>query len=93
MRQLEKATVIGRCSCGCASVDFAIASEYPPPSNTLEIIGDYQFGDEKSGLSGVFAFARCGILAGIEIYPLSDEKVHAELPSPDVLRPIVSGES
>jgi hypothetical protein len=84
--QLGAATVVSRCACGCASVDFAIRGEPAPAGVGLEIIGDFLCGEERAGINGVFVFARSGVLAGIEIYQLSDEKIHTELPAPDTLR-------
>jgi len=86
LAQLEAATVVRRCACGCASVDFAIRGEEAPTKVGLEIIGDFLCGDEKSGINGVFVFARSGVLAGVEIYQLSDEKIHDELPVTGSLR-------
>jgi hypothetical protein len=90
LAQLATATVVRRCACGCASVDFAIRGEEAPKGVGLQMLGDFLCGDKKTGLNGVFVFARSGVLAGVEIYQLSDEKIHSELPGPESLR-IIDG--
>ena len=63
LAQLEAATVVTRCACGCASVDFAIHGEEAPKGVGLQILGDFLCGDEKTGINGVFVFAKSGVLA------------------------------
>jgi hypothetical protein len=85
---LEHATVISRCPCGCASVDFAIRGQ-PAPAAGLNILGDYLFG-EQDELAGAFVFECGGVLAGIEVYGLARDNPK-ELPHPDSLRPFKQG--
>jgi len=84
LEQLERARVVSRCPCGCASVDFEVAG-LPAPSGGLRILGDYVYGNE-SDLTGIFIFERSGILAGIEVYGLGGD-APSTLPSPTALRP------
>ena len=82
--QLERARVVGRCPCGCATIDFEIdgLGKAPPGVNVL---GDFLFGDE-SALCGVFVFSSNGILSGLEVtgYAVDAPKT---LPDPSELRP------
>lgn len=80
--QLSKATVIGKCECGCASIDLGIEG-CPVPTGPLCILGDFVQGDCQRG---VFVFARENILAGIEIYPLADMETCGEFPPTNELR-------
>jgi len=82
--QVDGASVVTRCPCGCASVDFEVAG-FPPPTGGLHILGDYLFGGEEDP-SGAFVFERAGVLAGIEVYGLAGE-APSTLPRPDSLRP------
>jgi hypothetical protein len=81
--QLAEATVASQCPCGCASVGFAINGREAPCEAGLEILGDFVCDG-----AGVFVFAKNGLLAGIEIYQLGDEKIRRELPQPSELKPI-----
>jgi hypothetical protein len=82
--QLDRARVMSRCPCGCASIDFTIA-EMSAPSGGMQILGDFVFGEE-SNLCGVFVFARNGILAGIEVYGIVGDAPKT-LPPHEWLRP------
>lgn len=86
--QLERAAVVSRCPCGCASIDFEV-SGMPEPSGGLRILGDYVFGDDAD-LAGAFIFERAGVLAGIEVYGLAGEAPRT-LPEPGSLRPFHEG--
>jgi hypothetical protein len=83
LTQLEDALVVSRCACGCASVNFSIRGIVTPGGTGLQLLGDF-----RCDGSGVFVFSRSGLLAGIEIYQLSDTTPRTELPSPDELRKI-----
>ena len=84
LNQLDRARVVTRCPCGCASVDFEVTGE-PMPSGGLRILGDFLFGDEAE-LAGAFIFERAGVLAGIEVYGLAADAPR-QLPQPGWLRP------
>lgn len=81
---LDRACVVSRCPCGCASIDFEVTG-LPPPSGGLRILAEFVFGSE-SDLSGAFVFERNGVLAGIEVYGLAGDAPKT-LPSLDSLRP------
>ncbi len=87
LEQLDRAQVVSRCPCGCASVDFEVA-ELPAPSGGLKILGDFVFGGE-SDLAGIFVFERSGVLAGLEVYGLGED-APATLPLPSTLRPFAA---
>lgn len=89
LAQLEHATVVSGCSCGCASIDFMIAGRCAPATG-LNILGDYLFGGPED-LAGAFVFECGGVLAGIEVYGLARDNP-AELPHPNSLRPFTTGE-
>ena len=85
LEQVERASVIALCPCGCASIDFAIEGypKAPPGSHTL---GDFIYGDETS-LAGVFVFEAGGILKGLEVYGFAIDPPKI-LPKPVELRPL-----
>ena len=70
--------VIGRCECGCASVDFI-------PDEGSSVLGD-AFGTTASGIEvGLLLWGRAGMVSGLEVYMLGEET--SELPDPQTLRP------
>ena len=83
LSQVAHASVVGGCKCGCASIDFAVDGHLPPLGG-LQILGDYLFGSEAD-LSGVFIFAKGGVLAGLEVYGLASD-APSSLPHPSSLR-------
>lgn len=85
--QLERAEVVSRCPCGCASVDFEVAG-LPKPGGGLRILGDYVFGNEAE-MAGAFIFERTGVLAGLEVYGMAGD-APSTLPLPSSLRPFGS---
>jgi hypothetical protein len=82
--QLERARVISRCRCGCASVDFAVTGD-PLPSGAPFILADFLYGGTEDPL-GAFVFQRDGFLGGIEVYGLASDAPRT-LPEPEELRP------
>jgi hypothetical protein len=82
--QLERAEVVSRCPCGCASIDFEVTG-LAKPSGGLQILGDYVFGD-GTDVAGAFIFERAGVLAGIEVYGMAGDAPRT-LPDPAELRP------
>jgi hypothetical protein len=89
LADLPRARVVGRCPCGCASVDFAIAGQEAPPAG-LEVLADYEWRDAEGRPAGVFVFARAGMLAGLEVWTMDPDADTTRLPSPDALWPLGS---
>ena len=86
--QLDRARVVSRCYCGCASIDFAIGGVVPPPANGISILADFEWKSPGGELFGVFVFERAGLLAGLEVWSQDGVAQASSLPSIDVLRPI-----
>ena len=86
LSQLDAAQVWSQCSCGCASVNFQIGDHPTHSKSGLQILGDFIYGEEQTGLFGAFVFAKDGWLAGLEVYSLSGE-TPSVLPDPEDLRP------
>ncbi|MBY0230958.1 MAG: hypothetical protein K2W96_16860 [Gemmataceae bacterium] len=82
LAQLSAARVVGRCSCGCASLDFAIDGVRPPTEGGMRVLVDGSFGE----MGGLFAFGIAGVLAGLEVYTFADESPPASLPEIGVIR-------
>ena len=82
LNQLEAATVIRKCECGCASIDFAISGVASKAYDPLHPFGDFTAKDNQFG---VFVFSKQNSLAGVEIYPLAELNLPSEFPCPSEL--------
>jgi hypothetical protein len=90
--QLEKARVTRwRCPCGCASVNFTIDGQQPPPGIGLEVLSNYVWEDAEHREAGIFVLAIAGFLAGLEVYTLDPASAIDKLPSINSLRPFQPG--
>lgn len=85
---LDRARVVSRCSCGCASIDLEVNGLQPAPDAGMRVLADFWFedGDETSG---VFIYAYGGVLSGLEVTGLSGD-VPKVLPTPEMLQPMDS---
>lgn len=77
---VESLQVVGRCACGCASVDFQHLRPGQLPSLVADASGETPTGE----CVGVLVFASEGIFAGLEIVSYSDTP--APLPAPSTVR-------
>jgi len=73
--QLPFVRVVGRCTCGCATVELEVAHERSAPAGRRQspIPSEAQVrdaADEPAG--GVLIFLKNGWLAGLEIYSYGD---------------------
>jgi hypothetical protein len=88
LADLAQARVVGRCGCGCASVDFAVSGEEAHAAAGLEVLADFQWSDSEGRAAGVFVFARANRLAGLEVWPLHPAADISRLPRPEQLVPL-----
>lgn len=88
--QLFEAMVVSRCTCGCASIDFAIWGAVSPIKTGIEVLSDDQWQEADGSLCGVFVFARGGRLAGLEVWSVDGQSTASSLPAIDQLRPLVT---
>jgi hypothetical protein len=90
--QQAHARVVGRCQCGCATVDLAVDVSSAPPARGVpspipaeaEVVGE-----DEQPVGGVIVFLKDGYLSGLEIY--SHGAPISEWPATDKLRPYVRG--
>jgi hypothetical protein len=80
--EVEHARVVSQCGCGCASIDFVDA-----PRASMEILSEHKWRDANGHLFGVFAFAREGRLAGLEVWSIDGEATPTKLPAISSLEP------
>src|ERR1043166_1545841 len=81
LRQLARARVVSRCSCGCASVDFSIDGQVASPKSGMSIVSDYRWDDADGKLFGIFAFGREGLLSGIDLWSIDGRGIASTLPT------------
>src|SRR5882724_3982116 len=65
--QLDRARVFSRCSCGCASIDFAIGGNRPT-NFAMRVLSDFQWQSPEGYLFGAFVFEQDGLLAGLDLW-------------------------
>jgi hypothetical protein len=85
LSQLADARVVGRCPCGCASIDFSVGGKVPPAEGTMDILSDYIWRDAERHQFGAFVFARGGLLAGLDLYSVDGTLTPTWLPKPEEL--------
>lgn len=78
--QLDSLQVVGKCQCGCASVDFRHLKPGEIAEVVADAIGETRFGETVD----VIVFALGGNLAALEIVGYSD--IPATLPVPSTVR-------
>lgn len=88
--QLDRARVVSRCCCGCASVDFSVDGTVPPPGNGIGILADFEYRSAVGHLCGAFVFERCGLLAGLEVWSQDGLSTPTTLPAIAQLQPLGS---
>lgn len=85
--QVDSAWVVGKCSCGCASINFSIGgmSHYGTGAG-MEALCTYRWSEPADGEFEVYAFACNNLLAGIDLWAVSAYGVASELPDTARLR-------
>ena len=89
--QLEDASVISHCSCGCASIDLAIRGRVGTPG-PMNILADYVYRDAGGHLLGAFVFAHEDLLAGLDLWSVDGQATATTLPRPEQLTPMAKNE-
>ena len=79
---VEALRVVGRCPCGCASVDFA----RPGEGSGMTGYRDWLWNEPDGSLCSAFLFDHGGGPGGLEVYALDGPGVPTALPRPDELR-------
>jgi hypothetical protein len=81
--QVAGLRVVAQCACGCASLDFVDMRGVG-----LEILSDHKWRDPGGHLCGIFAFAKEGRLAGLEVWSIDGGATPTILPDPSLLVPL-----
>jgi hypothetical protein len=84
--QVDRASVVSRCPCGCASIDLAIDGVAPALGAPLQILGDFMWSGPAGEEMGAFVFAKHDKLAGLEVCSADGLRTPNWLPQPQQLR-------
>lgn len=89
--QLAALRVVGRCDCGCPTVDFALAGrEEAPPSTSRPLVDT--FGTTPEGQSiGLILWATPDELTGLETYSLGSEESYSLPRAEEIVAPQPQG--
>jgi hypothetical protein len=80
---VEGLTVVGKCDCGCDSVDFQEHNSVPD----IKPIADGTGITAKGGTVGVIVWGTPKIITGLEIYDLGAGDKDLTLPRPESIQP------
>lgn len=80
LEQLGRARVASLCSCGCASIGFAVSGKRPGYL-TMRTLSDYQWVDDHGHLFGAYVFERNGLLAGLDLWSIDGLSTPAAMPA------------
>ena len=78
--QARTARVIGRCACGCPTIDLAVDDAAPVADVDGRVAVDVDVAD-----GGLIVFVDDGRLSGLEYWSVGETP--AEFPPPDTIRP------
>jgi len=84
LSDVDHATVVSKCPCGCDTVDFAV-SGIRPASGGMRVLSDYYWIDDDGHTNGIFIYSISGQLAGLEVYSCDGECGTVRLPDPNRL--------
>ena len=90
LEHLERARVVSRCACGCATIDLKVDGLQPARDAGMRVLADFWFEDGHQ-TSGVFIYAYDGVLSGIEVTGYSGD-IPKVLPAPESLHPVDAAE-
>ena len=83
--QIPGLRVVGRCTCGCPTIDLALTSDSHKKAAS-KIVADFE-GATPEGLHvGVILHVREGEISELEVYPIDEATGPFGLPSPEALR-------
>ena len=84
--QIPDISVVGRCTCGCPSIDLAVAGNVQRKTAPSCLLADFE-GMTPEGISvGVILHSREGEISELEIYAIPDVKGPFSLPTIESLK-------
>lgn len=84
--QIANVSVVGRCACGCPSLDLALVGRKQRKTAPSDILADFE-GRTPEGIEvGVILHAREGEISELEIYAIPEVEGPFNLPSIESLK-------
>lgn len=87
LAQLDRTTVVARCGCGCASIDFAVDGVEEEKKEPMDLISDYAWKTKAGNLCGAYLFTRRDRLAGFDLWSIDGAETPSTLPAIGALFP------
>ncbi len=85
--QVERVKVVGRCSCGCPSIDLAVGGVGPDRAAGMVSLSDWLWPTPEGPLFGIVLFAIAGRLACLEAWSVDGLATPPHWPRPEQLVP------
>jgi len=85
--QIERARVVGRCRCGCPTIDLGIDGVKTRTVGASQILADFRGWTPEGHSVGVILHAREGKLSELEVFSVADLEGEFSLPSIESLTP------
>ena len=86
LAQLDAARVVSRCSCECASINFAVPGHQAAFRGGLQVLSDYEWETDLGAKCGVMVFAKAGLLSSLEVWSLEGAEAASNLPTIELLQ-------
>jgi len=87
LSQIGNVNAVGKCTCGCPTLDLALGESEQRKTAPSLILADF-VGTAPEGVEvGVIVHAREGEISELEVYAISDWKGPFNLPSVESLKP------
>jgi hypothetical protein len=74
LQQLGNSVVVGKCLCGCPTIDLWKVGEEEPPGERARVFWGGNGTNAAGELLGLLLFQTDGVLSGLEIIPYGDER-------------------
>ena len=84
LRAVPLLNVVGRCNCGCASVDFVPSGQAPPYVPIADAIATTHVGGEV----GIIVWGSENEITGLEVYDAGAGELDLRLPVPETIRAV-----
>ncbi len=84
LEQLDRLHVIGKCNCGCPTIDLGLADQRTRSSEVPQILIEADARSPEGIPVGIILWIKAGYVSELEVYPWED-KTNFTLPDPATL--------
>jgi hypothetical protein len=86
LSQIANVNVVGKCTCGCPTIDLALGDREQRKTAPSTILADFVGKSPEGVEAGVIVHAREGEVSELEVYAIPDWKGPFNLPSVESLK-------